>query len=931
MSNFKRINLLSSKKNKNKILFKELIRGFNVKYISKLKTHFKNFEEKNNEITFSINSEKIILNSETKIWRINKFEQFDHKRIFDLNSDENWSVLMLVFSLFKKGYKKTDIYLEKKWKLGHNSTGYIDLVVYKNDKPWYFFEVKTISELNEYINFQNKNKTKQLFSYLFQEKNAKIGSYYSYNFSTNKHLFLNVFLNDVLTKSYSLDDMYEKWNKSWNKTPYILNNNKFDIVLKPIKFSDLEKIDNYSVKTIFNQFLTILRQNSVSDKSNAFDKMINLFIAKVYDEFKENSNFDVNGHKVHGLKFQFISNVDDNLSFLKRINDLYKSGMEAYMNKEIIDYSDKYINEILSKSENNEKIKEIIDNLRLKKNNSFSFIEVFDDKTFYENNKILIEIVKLMENYRFKYNNKHQYLGDFFEELLNTSWKQEAGQFFTPMPLVEFIVNSLPIEEKMIENIQNKNEKIVPKMIDYASGSGHFLISYMDKIQSIINNLDVVSTNKINKIIETYRINQFSWANHAVVGIEKDYRLAKTTKISGFLNGDGEALIINGDGINKFNSKEYINTPLYTEKQENNSFDFVITNPPYSVGGFMKNVYANSITKQDFELLDGLNEKSKEIEILFVERTKQLLKEGGMAALVLPRSILTATQYSKTRDFILREFKILSIFESADITFSGTTTSPIILFLKKQKTKKLDYDLLIINSPKMLFKSTKEEKEFLGYEFSSNKNKLGIKIKNNNLSKNYAPVLKKFILNSENISTENMFSKNIQDILVKDKNNKHNLIYTKNKIKDKNCVRLKDIIDDFNPKLEHGEAKPKYYLEISDITNGEVKLKNTKTKSTTKIANKGDILLSSMPNSTKIAIADKKYFVSSAIFVIRINDIKIRDNFYNYIYKNKNNIINDMNVFLDGFKITYGKINEFNLKNNIFLNKKDIYENKTKP
>ena len=31
------------------------------------------------------------------------------------------------------------------------------------------------------------------------------------------------------------------------------------------------------------------------------------------------------------------------------------------------------------------------------------------------------------------------------------------------------------------------------------------------------------------------------WAREYIYGIEKDYRLAKTTKISTFLNGDGDA------------------------------------------------------------------------------------------------------------------------------------------------------------------------------------------------------------------------------------------------------------------------------------------------------------------------------------------------------------------------------------------------------
>ena len=48
--------------------------------------------------------------------------------------------------------------------------------------------------------------------------------------------------------------------------------------LKPITKDDSSRI--------FNQFAEILRHNVVSDKPNAFNKMLNLFICKIIDEDK---------------------------------------------------------------------------------------------------------------------------------------------------------------------------------------------------------------------------------------------------------------------------------------------------------------------------------------------------------------------------------------------------------------------------------------------------------------------------------------------------------------------------------------------------------------------------------------------------------------------------------------------------------------------
>ena len=55
-----------------------------------------------------------------------------------------------------------------------------------------------------------------------------------------------------------------------------------------------------------------------------------------------------------------------------------------------------------------------------------------------------------------------------------------------------------------------------------------------------------------------YPQGEFEWAKDFVYGIEKDYMLVKTTKISTFLNGDGDANIIHADGLDNFYSdKKY--------------------------------------------------------------------------------------------------------------------------------------------------------------------------------------------------------------------------------------------------------------------------------------------------------------------------------------------------------------------------------------
>ncbi len=101
--------------------------------------------------------------------------------------------------------------------------------------------------------------------------------------------------------------------------------------------------------------------------------------------------------------------------------------------------------------------------------------------------------------------NQNQFLGDLFEGFLNRGIKQSEGQFFTPMPIVRFLVSSLPLE-----HIVRDNEDI-PWAIDYACGAGHFLTEYAVRIKEFVEKY-----RKDIPLKEYYS---------RITGIEKEYRL----------------------------------------------------------------------------------------------------------------------------------------------------------------------------------------------------------------------------------------------------------------------------------------------------------------------------------------------------------------------------------------------------------------------
>ena len=78
----------------------------------------------------------------------------------------------------------------------------------------------------------------------------------------------------------------------------------------------------------------------------------------------------------------------------------------------------------------------------------------------------------MLQDFRLTSEEENQFLGDLFEGFLDSGVKQSEGQFFTPIPIVKFIVSSLPIEEI------NKEEGKFPKVIDYENFSMPILYNF---------------------------------------------------------------------------------------------------------------------------------------------------------------------------------------------------------------------------------------------------------------------------------------------------------------------------------------------------------------------------------------------------------------------------------------------------------------------
>lgn len=111
---------------------------------------------------------------------------------------------------------------------------------------------------------------------------------------------------------------------------------------------------------------------------------------------------------------------------------------------------------------------------------------------------------------------------------------------------------------------------------------------------------------------------------------------------------------------------------------QNGTFDILVANPPFSVKGFLETLPDES--PSHYRLTDMVNDTdtANSIETFFVERATQLLRPGGIAAIILPASILSngGSSYTAAREMLRASFEVIAIAEFGSGTFGKPAPTP---------------------------------------------------------------------------------------------------------------------------------------------------------------------------------------------------------------------------------------------------------------
>lgn len=582
----------------------------------------------------------------------------------NFSANENFICLVCTHLLLKKGYEPKHIVFEPAFKVGHvNKPSYGDILVFdKEYNPLVLIENKTYgTEFSKEWNLMQKDGG-QLFSYLGPLVNV-MGRcqnlvLFAADFDEKEVLLKNhiITLKDNEKRLKELDSAksfadaqgkyYEVWDQTYGKsfeTKGLFEDDIAAYSVGKLKYTikDLKGLSHAEIRPIYHEFATILRNHAITDFEHSFYILIDLFLCKITDELNNPED----------LQFYYKGIARDTpKEYCNRLLKLYQQGKQQLFNVEVINKDEDDIKQAFEDTNRRltnglfARIKELFEEMKFYNIKKFNFIDVENREEFEMNFQILIKIAALIQDINLSSSETNHFFGDLFEGLLSKNVHQTEGQFFTPLPIVNFIINSLP---------QFPNTDKV-KVLDYACGAGHFLTEFVKH-----------------------------YPKAKIYGIEKSQTLSQVAKIATIINGSKDSRIVFKDSLSLFNTMD-----VRYQGFDKESFDCIIANPPYSVKGFLNTMEQKD--RDQFELVKSIEEKAystnKSIECFFVERALHYLKKDGLMGIVLPSSLLSNENiYTKTREIIFANFNILAIAVMNGRTFGSTGTNTVILFAQKVK------------------------------------------------------------------------------------------------------------------------------------------------------------------------------------------------------------------------------------------------------
>ncbi|EIJ34520.1 restriction endonuclease subunit M [Thiothrix nivea] len=403
------------------------------------------------------------------------------------------------------------------------------------------------------------------------------------------------------------------------------------------KFSELQIVSEDELTRRFKQAHNALWGGGQLNPSEAFDELDKLIFCKIWDERKPrkiDTPYDFQIIKEQGVgktpqEVEADALKKTNAKLFERITELYEEGRK--------------------------KDPEVFrDNIRLTPERARTIVEYLQDINL---NKTDLDSK-----------------GRAFETFMDSFFRGSFGQYFTPRPIVKFIVDVLPITHDSL-------------VLDTSCGSGGFLLHALEKVRQEASEFYEPTSTEHWK-------HWHEFAEKKLYGIEINEQISRAAKMNMIIHDDGHTNVITADGLLTDTRLQAISKNLGFQYGR---FDFIITNPPFgSAVKLTEQAYLQtySFGQKDTTWLDlknsGVkNRDTQSTEVLFIEQCHQFLTEGGYLAIVIPDGVLTNSSLQYVRDQIEDWYRIVAVVSLPQTAFThtGAGVKSSVLFLRKNSAK----------------------------------------------------------------------------------------------------------------------------------------------------------------------------------------------------------------------------------------------------
>lgn len=288
--------------------------------------------------------------------------------------------------------------------------------------------------------------------------------------------------------------------------------------------------------------------------------------------------------------------------------------------------------------------------------------------------------------------------GSAFEYFVKTSLKgRRLGQFFTPRPLVRFMLSLLPLEQ-VIADLLDPNS--VRRVVDPACGSGGFLLAGMNILLQKVEQErgGAYSDERVNYLKQRIKRDVF-W------GADANQRIASAAKMNMIIAGDGFANIRYGDSLT--NQVEFL---MIGGKYEPTA-DFIVTNPPFGMSE------SGSLSTEDFERYSLQVTKTQG---LFLQKMISISKPHGRILTVIDEGVLNTAAMTRVRKHVIEQCHIDAVISLPEVTFKPNkinVRSSLLLLTKKHDEDEIqDYPVRMIEMKQIGYNPMGEEETTITIE-----------------------------------------------------------------------------------------------------------------------------------------------------------------------------------------------------------------------